>query len=59
VPTYLAPSINLATGQFATLTRYRTRRWFSEALDGIRMTLGLLHFVEPVIVHSEFLCRLD
>jgi len=55
----LAPSINPATGQFAALTRYRLPRWFSEPLGGYRMALGLLDFVEPIIVHSEFLGRFD
>ena len=51
----LASSIHLATGQFATCARYGASWWFGETLDGIRMTLGLLNFVEPVVVHTEFL----
>jgi hypothetical protein len=34
-------------------------RWFGETLDGIRMTLRLLTLIQTIIVHSEFLGRLD
>jgi hypothetical protein len=33
--------------------------WFGQPLGGRRMALGLLDFVEPIVVHSEFLGRLD
>jgi hypothetical protein len=32
---------------------------FGEALDGIRMALGLLDFVEPIVGHPVFRDRLD
>ena len=51
----LAPSIHLAAGQFAIRARYGAARRFSQAPDGIRMAFGLLDFVEPIVVHSEFL----
>jgi hypothetical protein len=54
----LAPSIDLAAGQFAARA-YWLPQWFGETLDGIRMTLGLLNFIEPVVVHSKFLGWLD
>ena len=31
----LAPSIELAAGQFTVPARYRAPRWFGEALDGV------------------------
>jgi hypothetical protein len=31
----------------------------SEALDGVRVALRLLDFVEPIVVHSEFRDRLN
>jgi hypothetical protein len=49
----LASSIHLAAGQFAA-TRHGAPRRFGETLDGIRMPLGLLNFVEPIVVHTEF-----
>jgi hypothetical protein len=55
----LAPSIDLAAGQFAARARYWLPQWFGETRDGIRMTLGLLNFIEPVVVHSKFLGWLD
>jgi len=55
----LAPSVELAARQFATAARYRAPLRLREALDGIRMTLRLLTLVQTIIVHSEFLGRLD
>ena len=55
----LASSIDLAAGRFAARARYRAPRRFGETLDGIRMTLRLLTLIQTIIVHSEFLGRLD
>jgi hypothetical protein len=55
----LTPSIELAAGQLTAAARYRAPLRLREALDGIRMTLRLLTLVQTIIVHSEFLGRLD
>jgi hypothetical protein len=55
----LAASIHLAAGQFAARVINTPSLRASEALDGVRMALGLLDFVEPVVVHPELLDRFD
>jgi hypothetical protein len=55
----LAPSINPATGQFPARARDRPPRWLSKALGSRGMAVGGFALVQPIVVHSEFLGRLD
>jgi hypothetical protein len=54
-----ASSVELTAGQFGTLARYRAPLRFREALDGVRVALRFLDFVEPIVGHAIFRDRLD